>query len=125
MSRWPYPCRASNTPTWIGGGFSMMKRHVGAELDVEITEHTTLEFQIAVAPQPGTEVSESLSFVLDGTPIEAREISGLHGNRIHKFQAPPGDLQVSYSATIVGQTEPAPVTEYDQTMYLWPSRYAE
>ena len=102
-----------------------MKRHVGAELDVEITEHTTLEFQIAVAPQPGTEVSESLSFVLDGTPIEAREISGLHGNRIHKFQAPPGNLQVSYTATIVGQTEPAPVTEYDQTMYLWPSRYAE
>ena len=41
-----------------------MKRDVGAELEVEITAPTTLEFQIAVAPHPNTEVSESLSFVL-------------------------------------------------------------
>mgnify|MGYP000444287284 FL=1 len=35
-----------------------MKRDVAAELDVEITAPTTLEFQIAVAPQPGAEVTE-------------------------------------------------------------------
>ena len=35
---------------------SAMKRDVGTELDVEITAPTTLEFQIAVAPQPGAEV---------------------------------------------------------------------
>ena len=29
-----------------------MKRDVGAELEVEITAPTTLEFQIAVAPHP-------------------------------------------------------------------------
>ena len=49
----------------------------------------------------------------------------MHGNHIHKFQAPADNLQVSYTATIVGKTDPAPVTEYDLTMYLWPSRYAE
>jgi len=46
-----------------------MKREVGVELDVEIVEPTTLEFQIAVAPHPHAEVSESLSFVLDGKPL--------------------------------------------------------
>jgi len=48
-----------------------MKRDVGAELEVEITAPTTLEFQIAVAPHPNTQVSESLSFVLDGQPVQA------------------------------------------------------
>jgi hypothetical protein len=57
-----------------------MTRDVGAELEVEITTPTTLEFQIAVAPHPNTEVSESLSFVLDGNPIQHLEISGVHGN---------------------------------------------
>jgi Transglutaminase-like enzymes, putative cysteine proteases len=64
-------------------------------------------------------------FASNGEPIEALEVSGLHGNRIHKFQAPADNLQVSYTATIVGKTDPAPVTEYDLTMYLWPNRYAE
>ena len=106
-------------------GATVLKRQVSADLDIDINADTTLEFQIAVAPHPGTEVFESLSFLLNGEPIQALEISGLHGNRIHKFAAPVGNLQVSYSATIVGQTHPAPVTEYDQSMYLWPSRYAE
>ena len=102
-----------------------MKREVGAALEVEITAPTTLEFQIAVAPHPNTELCESLSFVLDGKPIQPVEISGVHGNRIHKLAAPVGNLTVDYAATIVGQTDPAPVTEYDLSMYLRPSRYAE
>jgi transglutaminase-like putative cysteine protease len=102
-----------------------MKRVVGAQLDVDISAPTTLEFQIAVAPHPNTEVFESLSFVLSGKPITPTEISGVHGNRIHKFDAPVGNLKVEYAATIVGQTDPAPVTEYDLSMYLRPSRYAE
>src|ERR1700687_3740906 len=102
-----------------------MKRHVGAELEVEITAPTTLEFQIAVAPHPKTEVFESLSFVLDGKPVQPLEISGVHGNRIHKLDVPVGNLTVNYAATIVGAPNPPPVTEYDQSMYLRPSRYAE
>ena len=111
-----------------GTGFrdtSVMRRNVAAELEVEITAATTLEFQIAVAPHPGTEVWESLSFVLDGNAVEAMEISGVHGNRIHKLDVPAGYLSVDYSATIIGQTAMAPVTEYDRSMYLRPSRYAE
>jgi transglutaminase-like putative cysteine protease len=102
-----------------------MKREVGTRLDVDITAPTTLEVQIAVAPHPNTEVSESLSFVLNGRTIMPLEISGVHGNRIHKFDAPVGNLKVDYAATVVGQTDPAPVSEYDLSMYLRPSRYAE
>ncbi|MGZ5392837.1 MAG: transglutaminase-like domain-containing protein [Mycobacterium sp.] len=102
-----------------------MKRDVGAELEVEIIAPTELEFQIAVAPHPNAQVSESLSFVLDGKSVQPLEISGTHGNRIHKLQVPPGVLKVDYAATVTGRTDPAPVTEYDQSMYLRPSRYAE
>lgn len=102
-----------------------MRREVAAELEVEIAAATTLEFQIAVAPHPNTEISESLSFVLDGKPLQPLEISGPHGNRIHKLDAPMGNLKVDYAATIVGQTDPAPVTDYDLSVYLRPSRYAE
>jgi transglutaminase-like putative cysteine protease len=102
-----------------------MRREVGAELEVEITAPTELEFQIAVAPHPNTEVSESLSFVLDGKPLQPVEISGAHGNRIHKLDAPVGNMTVDYAATVVGRTDPAPVSDYDLSMYLRPSRYAE
>ncbi|WP_208301266.1 transglutaminase family protein [Mycobacterium sp. DL440] len=102
-----------------------MKRDVRAQLDIDIDVPTTLEFQIAVAPHPNTEVSESLSFVLDGKQLQSLEISGTHGNRIHKFDAEVGNLRVDYTATIIGRTDPAPVTEYDLSMYLRPSRYAE
>src|SRR5712675_470485 len=102
-----------------------MRREVAAQLEVEITAPTTLEFQIAVAPHPNTEVHESLSFDLDGTSVQPLEISGVHGNRIHKLGVPVGNLTVDYAATIIGRTDPAPVTEYDQSMYLRPSRYAE
>lgn len=102
-----------------------MKREVGAALEVEIIAPTTLEFQIAVAPHPKAEVSERLSFVLDGKPVRPLEINGMHGNRIHKLDAPIGNLKVDYAATIIGRTDPAPVTEYDLSMYLRPSRYAE
>ena len=101
------------------------EREVAAELEVEVTDPTTLEFQIAVAPHPNTEVSERLSFILDGKPIHAMEISGTHGNRIHKMDVPVGYLTVDYAATIVGRTDPAPVVEHDLSMYLRPSRYAE
>jgi transglutaminase-like putative cysteine protease len=111
----------SDSTSFIG----ILKRDVGAELEVEITAPTTLEFQIAVAPHPNAEVSESLTFVLDGKPVQPLQISGVHGNRIHKLDISGGNLKVDYAATVIGRTDPAPVTEYDLSMYLRPSRYAE
>lgn len=102
-----------------------MRREVGVELQVEVTDPTELEFQIAVAPHPNAVVHERFSFLLDGHPVEPVEISGEHGNRIHTLAAPTGTLMVEYAATIVGRTGPAQVTANDRLMYLRPSRYAE
>ena len=102
-----------------------MRREVAADLEVEIMAPTTLEFQIAVAPHPNTEVHESLSFELDGAGVHPVEISGVHGNRIHRPDVPVGNLKVEYAAAIVGRTGPGPITEYELSMYLRPSRYAE
>src|SRR5580765_3636475 len=63
--------------------------------------------------------------MLDGKEIQATEISGEHGNRIHVFDAGVGNLKASYSATIIGRTDPAPRRDIDLSMYLRPSRYAE
>jgi transglutaminase-like putative cysteine protease len=86
---------------------------------------TTLEFQIAVAPHPNAEVIESLSFLLDGKPLQWLEIRGVHGNGIHKLDVPVGHLSVDNTATIVGRTDPTSVTEYDLSMYLRSSRNTE
>jgi len=102
-----------------------LKRHVGVELDVWIAEPTTLEFQIAVGPQPGAAVTESMLFTLNGNEIQANEVIGDHGNRIHKFDAGQGSLLASYSATIIGEAQSAPFAEIDMSTYLRPSRYAE
>jgi hypothetical protein len=98
-----------------------MRREVAAELEIEITAPTTLEFQIAVAPHPNTEGHESLSFDFVGTSVQPLEISGTHGNRIHQLHVGVGNLKVDYAASIVGRADPA----YDLSMYLRPSRYAE
>ena len=108
--------------SWPDSG---IKREVGARLDVYISAPTTLEFQIAVAPQPGAQVTEKMSFTLNGKEIQVHELIGDHGNRIHKLDVDEGSLLVDYSATIIGQADPAPVEEIDLTTYLRPSRYAE
>jgi transglutaminase-like putative cysteine protease len=119
------PHATAEAPATESGAETTLKRDVGVDLDVWIDAPTTLEFQIAVAPHPGAQITESLSFTLNGKEIEAEEIIGDHGNRIHKFDAGKGKLLASYSATVIGQADPAPVTEIDLSTYLRPSRYAE
>jgi transglutaminase-like putative cysteine protease len=119
------PHATAEAPAPESGTETTLKRDVGVDLDVWIDAPTTLEFQIAVAPHPGAQITESLSFTLNGNEIEAEEIIGDHGNRIHKFDAGKGKLLASYSATVIGQADPAPVTEIDLSTYLRPSRYAE
>ena len=102
-----------------------LKRHVGAHIELEVTEPTTLEFQIAVAQLPGIDVSESLAITLNGKPVAVKEIIGQHLTRIHQLRADKGVVTLSYSATVAGQAEPPPVRDIDLITYLRPSRYAE
>ncbi|WP_406236764.1 transglutaminase family protein [Nocardia sp. NBC_01009] len=102
-----------------------MKRDVSAQLEIAVSGPTTLEFQIAVARQPGIELTESLVFDLDGRTIAAQEILGTHGTRIHKFEVGTGALQVRYSATVFGTAIAEPISDYDLAVYLRPSRFVE
>ncbi|BBY37231.1 putative transglutaminase-like protein [Mycobacterium mantenii] len=100
-------------------------RKVGAYIEVEVTEPTTLDFQITVSRQPGVTVDESLAIELNGKPIEPREVVGEHLTRIHVVQAGRGTVTASYSATVAGQADVPPVSDVDLSVYLRPSRYAE
>jgi transglutaminase-like putative cysteine protease len=100
-------------------------REVGAEIEVQVIAPTTLEFQIAVARLPGLDVSESLAIKLNGKEIEPKEIIGEHETRIHRLHAEQGSLTMSYSATVSGHADTAPIRDIDMITYLRPSRYAE
>ncbi|UMB71520.1 transglutaminase-like domain-containing protein [Mycobacterium paraterrae] len=116
-------------PTWHDNGdreaTALANREVGAQIDVEVTAPTTLEFQVAVARQPGLDVSESLAITFNGNPIQPREIVGPHDTRIHSIEVGEGAVSLSYQATVAGEAEPAPVRDIDVITYLRPSRYAE
>jgi hypothetical protein len=67
-------------------GAAAFKRDVGAEIEIEVTDATILEFQIAIAHQTGTQTTESLEFRCNGTRVDAQEIIGDHDTRIHRFK---------------------------------------
>jgi transglutaminase-like putative cysteine protease len=100
-------------------------REVGALIDVEVNAPTTLEFQVAVARQPGLEIRESLAITFNGKPLQPREIIGPHDTRIHSIEVGEGAVSLSYEATVAGDAQPAPVRDIDLVTYLRPSRYAE
>ncbi|MFE3190777.1 transglutaminase family protein [Nocardia sp. NPDC059240] len=102
-----------------------VRRDVSATIDLTVHADTVLEFQIAVAYQPGIELTESLEFLLDGRCLQAEEILGAHGTRIHVVRSPAGALRASYRATALGSAIPAPASAYELSMYLRPSRFAE
>lgn len=101
------------------------RREVAAEIEVAVLEPTTLEFQIAVASLTGPHLIENLTFAVNGKTVEAQEIIGQHGTRIHCFEAGKGTVTASYQATVVGRAEPPSVSDLDLSTYLRPSRYAE
>jgi transglutaminase-like putative cysteine protease len=108
-----------------GSATTVANREVAAQIDVEVFAPTTLEFQVAVARLPGLDIRESLAITLNGNPIEPHEIIGPHETRIHSLDVDGGAVSLSYSATVAGEAEPAPVRDIDLITYLRQSRYAE
>ncbi len=90
---------------------------------LDVTERADLVFAIAASePYP---VVESVAALRDGSPVPIREVSDAHGGRLHRVEADPGRLEVTYRATIEGEAEPLPASEADLLVYGRPSRYAE
>ncbi|MCV7029916.1 transglutaminase-like domain-containing protein [Mycobacterium sherrisii] len=107
------------------GSTAEVGRSVGAEIELEVTEPTVLDFQVAVSRQPGIEVSETLTIKRNGKVVQPREVVGPHQTRIHVVPSDKGTVTLSYAATVAGQADPTPVSDIDAMTYLRPSRYAE
>lgn len=101
-----------------------MQRTVSSRMDLSLKGHTDMVFSIAAA-STATFARESISFVLDGTPLDFTELIDRHGTRLQRLAAGPGNLIVEYSADVTGRTDPAPVEPLDLVTYLRPSRYCE
>ena len=101
-----------------------MLRTVTNHLELDIRGTTNMVFSITAAQ--GTAVtSETLSFVLDGEPQSATELTDRHGTRLHQFVSGPGRMIVDYTADVAGRSDPAPSVDLDLVTYLRPSRYCE
>ncbi|MET0952788.1 MAG: transglutaminase family protein [Aeromicrobium sp.] len=100
-----------------------MKRTVSAHLQLHLHGEADLIFSIAVAERGG--VSEKLEITSGGTRLEAQEIVGRHGTRLHRLTGPVGPMVIDYSAEITGQADPAPIEQLDIIEYRRPSRYCE
>ncbi|MEP6481016.1 MAG: transglutaminase family protein [Rhodoglobus sp.] len=101
-----------------------MQRTVSTRLELAIKGRTNMVFSLAAA-RPQHFAEESLSFVLDGTAYEPHEIVDERGTRLQEFVSEAGKMIVEYSATVTGQTTPAPVNDLDLITFLRPSRYCE
>jgi transglutaminase-like putative cysteine protease len=101
------------------------RRHVGAQLEVDVLQPLEAVLQLAVSDMPGTSVQESLTITLGGEPVTPAEVVIPGEGRTHVFSAQPGLLTVAYRATVDGRSTPAEVTTADRLIYTRPSRYAE
>ena len=101
-----------------------MLRTVSARLELAIEGRANMVFSIAAAK--GSHVaSERLSFILDGVPLVATELTDLHGTRLHQLVSDRGTMIAEYSAEIAGTAAPAAEIDLDLVTYLRPSRYCE
>ncbi len=101
-----------------------MKRTVSAHLELDLHDSADLIFSIAVAQGAELE-SESFTISSANGELEARELIGRHGTRLHRLTGPAGKMTIDYAAVSIGQAKPAPVDELDLIEYRRPSRYCE
>jgi transglutaminase-like putative cysteine protease len=104
---------------------SPLTRSVSAHLEADLTGDGRVELQVAVTPADGLDVEESLTVTVDGRPVEAREVAGEHGSRVHLLTRVTGRLEVAYDATVTGRAGLSPVTDEERVVFTRPSRYAE
>ncbi|MFW2512209.1 transglutaminase-like domain-containing protein [Demequina sp. SO4-13] len=100
-----------------------MRRDVTSALSLAASGPARLVLSVAVADKERAE--EALVVTQDGRELEVNELRDARGTRLHTCDVKKGSVDVSYRATVRGQSEPAPVTDMDLIEYLRPSRYCE
>ena len=101
------------------------RRHVRAQLEVEVKQSLDAILKVAVSDPPGVALNERLTITLDGEPMSASEVIIPGEGRSHVLTVRPGVLAVDYQATIDGRSAAPAVTPADYLIYARPSRYAE
>jgi transglutaminase-like putative cysteine protease len=101
------------------------RRHVSADLELEVHEPLELILQVAVPDTPGVSRRESLTITRDGEFLTATEVVVPGEGRAHVLRVAPGRVLVAYQATVEGRAGAPEVTLADRLTYLRPSRYAE
>lgn len=101
-----------------------MRRNVTARLTIDVTTPSELAMSVAVAARSDG-LDETITVLLDGTPLDTRVVEDAHDTRLHLIHSEPGTLTIEYSARIEGREAPAPLEECDLIRYLRPSRYCE
>ncbi len=110
------------TPSW----------QVGCDLSFSVEETAVVTLQVAVAAAAGRTVDDRLSITVDGRPLDfVRVLAGPHGGWLHHLEAPPGQLDIAYRATVLGPAAPTALgggadsasDDYDRIVALRPSRY--
>jgi len=94
---------------------------VSAQLTFWVTQPSLLSLQVAAAADDGS----GLRADLDGRPVAMQEVLGPEpGARQHLLRCGPGELSISYSATVLpGSGAASRVLEADRLMMLRPSRF--
>lgn len=100
-----------------------MRRVVTAHIECAIASPADLVFSVAAAAGPHLR-SEQFTLTVDGAPVEATELlDGL--TRLHRCQAPVGQLVLDYRAEFDGMADEPAVEPTDAVVYARPSRYVD
>lgn len=108
--------------------------HVGCQLNYFVKSPSIFLLNCSVSKNSHQIVTSESLEILPFAPVEECEVGPL-GNRVVRLNAPPGELQIRYAATVGLQTDSVDSNDLSETgyeklpgdilSYLNPSRYCE
>ena len=103
-----------------------MRRSLTADLTATVTSPVEATFGLTVAEQV-QRTDERFAITLDGAPLEPLHVlDEASGTRWHVLRdVPPGELAISYAATVTDGGASGPVTPLERIHYVRPSRYVD
>ncbi|GAA4878330.1 transglutaminase-like domain-containing protein [Serinicoccus chungangensis] len=103
-----------------------MHRHLSADLTATVTSPVEATLGVTVAEHV-TRQDESFSVTLDGQEVEVQDVlDEASGTRWHVVRdVAPGELRVSYTATVTDGGSSAGVSPLERIRYVRPSRYVD
>lgn len=102
-----------------------MKRTVTSSLTLNVVSPARLALSMAVAQRPGLQIEDEFTVTAQGEARDVMAIVGRHEGIMHVVDVEPGNHEVAYRATVLGEAEPFEDDLADRLTYLLPSRYCE